>query len=69
MNRWLVSRWLILSVLFGVAAFWLAVTFPAEGGIGCFTAVATTALAGGHLTNLTRTYRNEPTNPVSEDNP
>ena len=65
MNRWLASRWLILTILFGVAAFYLSWTLK-DGSI--FTAVATVGLGGGHATNLMRTNRGEPTNPVEEVN-
>lgn len=67
MNRWLSSRWLVLSVLFGAAAFYLAITYPAEGGIGAFTAVASVVLAGGHLTNGIRESRGHPTVQVTEE--
>jgi len=60
-NRWLSSRWLVLSVLFGAASFYLAVSFPAEGGIAAFTAIGSVVLAGGHLTNGIRQSRGHPT--------
>lgn len=66
-NRWMASRWLILSVVFGAAAFYLAVAHPGEGGIEAFTAVASIALAGGHLTNGLRDARGVPRNPADEE--
>lgn len=60
MNRWLVSRWLVLTVVLCVAALWLSWYLRDAAP---FTAVATVGLGGGHATNLTRTVRGEPTNP------
>lgn len=66
-NRWLASRWLVLSVAFGAASFFLAVMYPEEGGINAFTAIGTVALAGGHLTNGLRDARQEPRLPPPPD--
>ena len=66
-NRWLASRWLILSVIGGLLAFYLAITFPKDGGITAFTAIWSVALAGGHLTNGLRDNRGDPRNPGSDE--
>jgi hypothetical protein len=65
MNRWLASRWLVLTILFGGAALWLS-WYLKDGSI--FTAIGTVGLGGGHATNLLRTKRGESTNPVEEVN-
>ena len=68
MNRWLMSRWLVLSVALCVCAFYLAVQFPADGGIEAFTAIASVSLAGGHFTNGIRQSRGHPTMQPPPDN-
>ena len=66
-NRWMASRWMILSIVFGAAVFYLAITYPGEGGIEAFTAIGSIALAGGHLTNGLRDARGVPRNPTDEE--
>jgi hypothetical protein len=63
-NRWLASRWLLLTILFGIAAFWLS-WYLKDGSV--FTAVATVGLGGGHLTNGLRDARNASRNPGIEE--
>ena len=66
-NRWLASRWLVLSVAFGAAAFYLALTVPEHGGVNAFTVIGGIALGGGHLTNGLRDSRGEPRRPPPPD--
>jgi len=63
-NRWLASRWLLLTVIFGIAAFYLSMVLR-DGTV--FTAVATVGLGGGHLTNGLRDARNTSRNPATDD--
>lgn len=69
MGRWTSSRWLVLSIVFGGCAFYLALMFPSEGGIEAFTAIGSIALAGGHLTNGIRQSRGHPTQQPEYDTP
>ena len=64
MNRWLASRWLVLTVLFGLAAFWLS-WYLKDGSV--FTAVSTVGLGGGHLTNGLRDARDMARNPAKDE--
>ena len=64
MNRWLASRWLVLTIIFGLAAFWLS-WYLKDGSV--FTAVATVGLGGGHLTNGLRDARDMARNPGKDE--
>ena len=64
MNRWLASRWMVLTIAFGVAAFWLSLELR-DGAI--FTAIGTVGLGGGHLTNGLRDARGEARRPAAPD--
>ncbi|HUT57829.1 MAG TPA: hypothetical protein VNA25_08240 [Phycisphaerae bacterium] len=69
MNRWLASRWLVLSILAMGAGFYLAVTKDSVEAIKVFGEICMVALGGGHLTNALRDNRGEARNPGLEDNP
>ena len=64
MNRWLASRWMILTIIFGAAAFYLSLVLK-DGMI--FTAIGTMGLGGGHLTNGLRDARGTARNPADEE--
>lgn len=48
MNRWLASRWLVITVVFGGAALWLSWYLK---DASAFTAIGTVGLGGGWAHN------------------
>lgn len=66
-DKWLASRWLVLSILAMVAGFYLAVTKDSSTeAIRVFGEICMVALGGGHLTNALRDARREPRNPGAD---
>ena len=52
MNRWLVSRVMIICITLDILAFFLAVYMPEHGGVTAFTSVGTASIVALQAKNI-----------------